>query len=355
MEKIDKTQIFYLTLATSIPTLILSGATTLAQYGAQNGWMSVVFSGVLSALIHYLLLKLSFKFSSNSLVEDCYQLFGKFFGNIIILWYITIFLYDSTFILYEVVYYITYIMSLMNVSVIYIALSILAGYLAYSGFEVLARISKISMIIVIIMLILLMLVILFNGQFINLEHLKPIEFDAVTVFKGGIAPSNWFLLLPSFLVLFKGYYKDKDQAIKYSLLANLFIQIVIVVLFILSIVLFGGELMSKSTFPFYEIAMLTIGGIEVIVFSTWVMGSAVKLGIFYFATNQIFTNWLKLRDKRRFIIPLTILIISSAIFQFRYLLLDVIIPYVVVGEIFLFYLPLPIILTIAYALKLKKS
>ncbi|GAB6137486.1 GerAB/ArcD/ProY family transporter [Halanaerobaculum tunisiense] len=347
-KKITANQVFYICLAIVLPTLILTAAAGLAEDGKQLGWVLVMVAGGLGGILQYFTLKLSFNFSNQTIVQDCKKLLGPILGKLVVVPYMIIILYDAGFILFEEAYYIKFVMPSISYGFIYLILSGLAVYLVYVGIESLARVVHLGMIAVLAMIMISFLLILLNPGVLDFKRLQPVEFDLLTIVRGSIFPSNWFLLVPNLLLMLKPYFKDKSKVIYYSLGSNLVIQLITIMLYILSVSLLGVDLVANLTFPFYDIIKFGIRGLEIIVFSTWVVGAALKLGIFYFVGHKVVVEWFELRNDKSIIIPIAVFIGSFSLFQYKDVYLEAIIRNIVFAEIIYFYLPLPILFMIIY-------
>ncbi|QTL97927.1 GerAB/ArcD/ProY family transporter [Iocasia frigidifontis] len=346
-EKISTYQVFWLSLAIVLPTLVLIVPRTLAE-SEKLGWASAVLAGISTGVIQYILLKLSFDFSDKSVIQDCMSLFGSILGRIIILPFVLIILFDTTLILYEIVAFVTVVMPNTSPIIISIALAVLASYATCTGFESLTRISVIAMFIMISGTIIILIITTFNTNLFDFNRLKPVVFDLKTIIRGSIVSADWFRLILTLLLLFTPYLKNKNKALKASILSNLFIQLIIVILFIISIAVFEIDLTKNMDFPFYDLTKLTTTGNEIIIFVIWLIATTIKLAIFYFASVFSVAEWFKINNYKNILIPVSFFLTIISIFSFDTSIPAEIIGIYTSGNLLLLYFPTYIILILFY-------
>ncbi|TDX48455.1 GerAB/ArcD/ProY family transporter [Orenia marismortui] len=335
--KISRQQVFYLSIIIVVPTLILSVPASLAKDAGTAGWISLILGGTLAGIFHYILLKLSLNFSNQSIIKDCKIILGPIWGRIILLPYVIVILSDTIFIFIETVDYMEFSMPQINTKFFYIAINLLTVYLVYNRVEVLCRISKIAVVIMIAAVAFMMILILFRGHIVDWNRIYPLNFKFKLIIKGSLLPLLWFVMIPNLLLMFKPYLIENQKSIKKSLYGNFFIQLLIISLFIITIAAFGIDLTSALKFPVYDLIKLTIKGFEVMVFVTWIMGTFLKLSVFYFVSSKIIAELFELSSSKDMIIPLAILFTASSIFSSQNILLENILAHIVVGQLFFGY------------------
>ncbi len=347
-EEISAKDIFYFTITIVLPTLILLVATSLSSASQQMGWISLIISGSIIGILQYILLKLSLNFSNNSVINDCKVLLNPFIANILIMLYLVVLTLDSGLVLVQIVQYIKYVIPEIDYASTYYIVSLLPVYLLYKGIEVFARVNKIGILLFFTMLLLVIGFIILDFKLTNFNHLLPIVIDAKTLIKGSIIPASWFILIPSLLLMLKPYCSDKNKFIRNSLLGNLLIQVIVIILFIISIATLGVNLASTLSYPFYSITKLIAIGMEVIVFLVWIMAAILKLAIFYFVAVKGYSDYFSLKDYKIIIIPFAILISSLTLFQYEDILLEGILFQITFGEAVFIYLIIIISLIVLY-------
>ncbi|OCL28542.1 hypothetical protein U472_01260 [Orenia metallireducens] len=336
-ERISSQQIFYLSIIIVMPTLILSVPASLAKDAGTAGWISIILGGSVVAILHYILLKLSLDFSNYSVIKDFKIILGPILGRIILLPYIIVIVLDTPFILLETVDFINFNMSEVNTIFFYVTISILAVYLVNNGVEVLSRMSKIVTIIMISIIIIIILFIILKSNTVDWNRLQPLKFNLKSIIKASILPMLWLIMIPNLLLMFKPYLTENKQSIKKSLYANIFVQVAIAFLFIITIITLSINLTSLSKFPVYDVTKLTIRGFEVIVFVTWVMGTFLKVSLFYFVSTKIIAELFELNNSKSILIPLAILVTAVAIFSSQNILLENILGNIIVAQLFFGY------------------
>ncbi len=352
VKKINSRQSFWLVIVTIIPTIILLIPRYLIGEGRQIGWLSVLVSGFLIGIINYILLKLSFDYSSNSLVSDCKEIFGSIIGKLILIPYVLFLIDIDTFLIEEGTSFISIVVPKAPEIGFEILISLLVIYIVYSGIESLARVVEIGMILLILSVGIILIA---DYYLIDVKLLFPLTFKPNQIIKASLFPNYWFILPTIVFLVIKPYLKEKEKALKAILWANLFSQFVVVVLIIVSISVLGVELSSILNFPFYMLSKLTLIGLEVIIFVAWIIGITLKISTFYYISIKLISDLFELNSYKKLILPFSIMILAVAAIRVEISLIDLTLKYFIVINFFVIQLPLTIIFIIGYLVKRKKG
>ena len=350
-EKISDVQTLWLTLIIILPTIILVVPKTIAQFAGHIAWLSIILAGVSMAILQYIFLKLSFNFSQEGLIADCEKLFGSLLGKILILPYVLIIFDVTTVILFEVVEFMRVIMPKTPLSIFWILIGLMSISFIYAGIEVLARVIEIITIVFLPMFFLILLIIIIKDfNLIQLQRLEPIVLDLKTIIRGSIFPANWFILVPITLVILKPNFNNYQQVLKLSLIGNLLSQLIVIILFIVTISVFGVNLTKILAFPFYSVAKLSIRGFEVMVFVIWLFVNILKVALYYFSSTKLIADLFAIKNHKLLAIPIGILLTIFSYWRAQSSLMELTVRYVVVRNLLFFYLPTLVLLSIAYLL-----
>ncbi len=348
-EEINSGQAFWLVVGIIIPTIILLVPRILIHQARQIGWISILISGFIVGLLQYILLKLSFKYSHQNVVADCKSIFGPILGRIIIAPYILVIIAINLYLFYESTSFIGIVMPNAPILGFWVAIGIIASYLAYSGIETLVRVNEVGMLFLVIS-VFFILIVNIKGAFAGLDHLKPVFIKYKPLVRASIVPAHWFILVPNIFLVLKPFFKNVDKTIKASLLGNLFSQFLVLILVIFSITLLGFKLINYLVFPFYTLSRLSIQGLEIVVFVAWIAGGMVKIGIYYFSSVNLIAEWFDLKDYKKIIVPFSIIIIALTILGNAISLTTATIEYIVIGFLFTVEIPTLFFLICTYYL-----
>jgi hypothetical protein len=299
--------------------------------------------------LNHLFLTLGCNFSNKSIVDDSKEIFGKILGKVILLPYIAVLIITNLFLLVFSTGYIQFVMEKASGVGLWIAISILVGYLSYSGIETIARSNTIGSFILLVGIVIIILTTPLVIT-INLDNLKPLIFSFKKVIAGGLYPARLFFYHSVILIVLKPYFSKKRGAIKAIGLSNLIIQIVVSILVILLVATFGKELAVTLNFSFHNLSDLSLAGVETITFVIWILGNILKIGIFNFAAVKLIANLFELKDYRKIVIPFTFSILALTVYSTDIRLPGSDTKYFVIGALLTVSLPTILLLILAYAL-----
>ncbi|TDX48442.1 GerAB/ArcD/ProY family transporter [Orenia marismortui] len=348
IERIGSIQVFFLNLSLILSTIILLIAREVVEVAGQVGWVSIIFSGLVIGFLQYFLLSFSFEFSERSIINDSKMIFGNFLGNMIIPYYILALFIILYFMMYEAIDFIGYVMPGGHNLRYWIAVALLADYLAYKGIETICRLCTLIMIVVVLSICIIFIL---NYTRLDFKELSPFIIDFKKIIKGSVFVSTWFIQPSFILLLFKPFFKNSKKIIQNSILANLFIQIIVVVLVIFTIAIFGIRLTSTLNFPFYNLSRLSILGLEVVIFINWIGGSVLKVGIYYFAIAKAISEWFGLKNYKILLIPISIMNTCLVLFGINTSLVRILFKINAAISLMYVYIPLMILFTFGYLLK----
>ncbi|WP_027339597.1 GerAB/ArcD/ProY family transporter [Halonatronum saccharophilum] len=347
-EKISSWQVFWLGVNLVISTIILIVPSTLVGYAENIGWVSVAVAGTIMMIIQFLIFKYSFEFSNQGIVYDLKKIFGKYLGTLLVLVYLgaLFFIFFQTF--YQGIDFLIFAMPYIPEGFFWFGIAAANAYFAYSKIENMGRVNSIVMSISVLALV---IIILTNIRDFNFQHLKPIRWDGKGVIKGSLITGGWFMQIPFMLLVIKPNLKDKADVLRKSLYANLFSQILVIILVILTIVLLSVPLTAELEFPVYNMARLSLNGLEIIIVVIWISGVIVKSGIYFFLIMKFIQNSFNLSSYSELIIPFGIMMASFTWYNSQikvpmlYYLVNVI------STLILVHYPLLIIILLGYFIK----
>ncbi|MDK2820289.1 MAG: spore germination protein [Clostridia bacterium] len=319
--KISARQLFFiLVLIRFVPVMLLCTYSYTLKT-VQIAWLNDVLGVALSLLYLYLFVRLCKGFKDKTIIEylesNLGPVFGKIIGIILVIHFFIIAASDArdmgeTFT--------TTIMPETPIIVFILIIVFLGANAARNGLEVIARISEFT---VPIILLFLFITISLNYKFIDVKNLKPFYFPQG--FSELVQPTGSILSLyiGEFIIvgMIFPYLNKMQKCSKSVILATLFTGVLFVILCIDMIVIFGPTFKTLSI-PILSLAKLIfianfIERIEGIVILSWVLGSAIKIALFLWATAVGTGQILKLKSYQPLIYPLGALATVNSILNYE--------------------------------------
>jgi spore germination protein KB len=311
--KISAFQLFSLAFLFEMGSAILVG---LAGQAMQDAWISILLGmagGLLLFQIYYCL----YSYYPDIPFTGYVQLIaGKWFGRVIGFLYIIYYMYlaarilrDFGELLTSTIYTQTpqfVIMSLMMLTII---------YAVYKGLEVLARVGELLFFVVYLVAIAGGLLIVFT-ELVHLENLKPIlENGLAPILKTTFAETLNFpfgemivftMILPCL--------SEPKKARSICMFAMVLSGINITITSIIDITTLGVDLFIRSPFPLLsaiqKIQLLNfLERLDVLFMLYLTVGVFIKIGVFYYAAVAGTADLFKLKDQKKIIFPIGLLII----------------------------------------------
>jgi uncharacterized protein YneF (UPF0154 family) len=352
LKKIDPFQVFAITTMIIFPTMVLSFPKFLTEISGSIGWFVFSVAGSIIGTISYIILMLSYKYSDYGLISDVRKILGNYLSCIVIIPIIICLISNVIETFYFSVKIIAVIIEENPPLIFFIGIVLLAIYLSYKGIEIIARFSILMFIVYIAGFSIIIFGHSTSGfKGVNMDLLYPFKFNIESIIRGSFISIHWFLSSLFILLLWKPYLKDKKRSMKFSSLANLGTQLVFNSVFILALAFFGVDLAMKIEFPFYfYIKSFPIQGLEIVIFVSWLSITVAKFGIFYFTIIKAVSDVFYIRNYKRLVIPVSIMITSIAIFVYNRAHLfssNDYIEYSVINTV-VFYIPFTLILMFIY-------
>ncbi|MFZ5967327.1 MAG: GerAB/ArcD/ProY family transporter [Bacillota bacterium] len=307
------------TLVGSTAMLFVPAVT--AEAAGRDGWMSILFfATIFGLLVAWVCTSLGQHFPNENLIAYSPKVFGPVIGHLTILSYIFFFIWTNTIIVGEFADFIIAIFLPKTPRLVFALIIVwLAAYAVRNGLEVIGRLNQ--LLFPILLISYLGLVVLVVNE-IKLANLAPVLENGIKpVIKGSLPPSAWrgeivlmLMILPNLNQLVKGR--------KASIYAVIFLGIVLTLNTIATVGVFGTELSSHLTFPYFTLADYGQVGIvlermEALVMLVWVAGLMIKIAVFYYCGVLAIAQWFNLRDYKPLVTPVGIILVawSSVIYE----------------------------------------
>ncbi|WP_102273906.1 GerAB/ArcD/ProY family transporter [Cytobacillus massiliigabonensis] len=309
--KISSLQMGMMMYLTIMASAVFTVPAITAKYAKQDLWLSPIWASLIGLLTIFIVMRLYKHYPQQSFFRVCEHTAGLYIGKLLGFVYVC-FLVNFTGQIIRG--YADFILGVYfpktPISVIIISITILSALTVIGGLEVIGRVSQIFFPVFIFSIFIITLLLLPQ---LNPSHLLPIMEDGIfPSLKGAIIPQVWFGEF--FIIIFiLPFLSDQNNGMKWGLLTIFmvlltFITVNLIVLFTL------GQTISGTLYPFLNATRLInlgdfIENLEPIIIAIWILGSFVKITVFYYVTALGIEEWLKLTDYKPIVWPLGILLI----------------------------------------------
>ncbi|MDF2636128.1 MAG: spore germination protein [Pelosinus sp.] len=319
--KISASQLSLLlfTLVGSTAMLFIPAVT--AESAGRDGWMSILFlSTIFGLLVAWVCTSLGQHFPRENIIEYSPKVFGPVLGHLISLSYIFFFIWTNAIIVGEFADFMIATFLPETPRLVFVLIIVwLAAYAVRNGLEVIGRLNQF---LFPLLLISYLGLVVFVINDIKLANLTPVLENGIKpVLKGSLPPSAWrgeivlmLMILPNLNQPAKGR--------KASIYAVVFLGIVLTLNTIATVGVFGAELSSHLTFPYFTLAdygqvAIVLERMEALVMLVWVAGLMIKIAMFYYCGVLALARWFNLQDYKPLITPIGIILIawSSIIYE----------------------------------------
>lgn len=238
-------------LSAQIGLGVIGLPSNLANEIGRNGWLSILCAGILSTIIAVIITALLQRYSGQSIFEINQYLFGKFPGQIIN--YILI-LYLSFLMVIGFRYFTEFIklFTLESTPDLFLALLIIVptAYLSWHGLKPVARFSQIIFFILFFILVLCVLTI----KRVRWTFLMPVRVPDPATLGQSIVPAILAFIGFELTIFLYPYISDKQNARKWLVAANLGATVFIVIIFLVTVGVFGENLVKTQAAPLFNLA-----------------------------------------------------------------------------------------------------
>lgn len=318
--KISSRQASLLMVTTVLATAILFLPAISTRQALEDAWISTIIAAANGILISLLVVTLMLRFPEQTLVQYSEEIMGKFFGKIIGLGYIWFFLHTNAIIVREFGDFMTAtFMPRTPLLVFNIVIVFLAVLTVKSGLEPLGRLNEW---IFILNSFILVIIITFSISEVRLENLQPVLKEGIVpALRGAYTPTSWFGEIITLGMIFP-FITQPRRGYRIAIVAHLVTGAFLLSTAVITIGIFGPELISRFKFPIIEVVrLISLGGflerIESLVMVIWVAGVFVKVSVFHYAAVLAAAQWFRLKDYSLLAIPMGTLNVILSIHLFE--------------------------------------
>ncbi|WP_416826301.1 GerAB/ArcD/ProY family transporter [Ectobacillus polymachus] len=314
--KINGTQLFCLVVLFELGTAIV---VPLGLVAKQDAWIAVLLGLAGGIVLFFFYGLLSNRYIGMPLTSYTKQIFGKYIGSFISLFYILFFIYGAARDLRDGGEFLqTSMYDQTPLFILNVLMLAAIAYVLYKGLNVLARTGEIYLILMILLGIIGLLLILFSG-IIDIKNLQPILskgwFPVLTaayprMFMFPFGETICFTMILSNL--------DKPQfGMKIGISAMVFSGMILSLITLVEITVLGVDIANRTTFPLLAtISKVNIANflqrLDFIVVLALIMGDFFKVAIFFYAAVIGVTDLFHIKKHRDVVVPIGMIILFSS-------------------------------------------
>lgn len=312
--KISIRQLTILVMLVTIGDSILVLPSIPTFYAQQDAWISSFIGMAAGLLAVYMLCMIGKLYPHLTLIQSIQQILGKWVGSIVSLLFLAYFFLSATAHTQEVGDFLNIEMMqetpIQALQILFISIVIMAARL---GLEVIGRTAEIfTPLILIIFLILIM----FLSPQIETERIQPLLENGFKPVLMGSIPclALPFMELVIFLMILP--YVNQAKKIRRGFLQGaLFGGIVLIIIIVMSVLVLGADLTSRSIYPSYSLARrVSIGRflerVESTIALLWLLTISIKITLYFYAFILGLAQLFKLKEYRMLALPAAMLLIA---------------------------------------------
>ncbi|OAS16516.1 GerAB/ArcD/ProY family transporter [Paenibacillus oryzisoli] len=313
--KISTWQLFWIFTTLEISMSIWLTISPTIEIAKQDAWISLAVAGLIGVFVTYIIVRVSQRHATQTLVEFAQGLFGKWIGKLISLLYILVWYSVCADILRIFSLFIKQILfhdtPVWSISALMMAAMI---YITFAGsVEAIARFSELAG-----PLILIGIVITFalNIPNLHLALLLPIYADsgAILIIKGSFVNAS-FLGESMMIMMLTPFIAKPEKLLKPILLSICIPSLLAIIATMMVISTFGIHIGSTMYFPYFAMVRFInyldfIQNMDVWIVFIWIFCVLVKLSIYLFINSYGTAQLFGVKNWRR-MIALTALIIFA--------------------------------------------
>ncbi|WP_160719439.1 GerAB/ArcD/ProY family transporter [Bacillus sp. USDA818B3_A] len=316
--KISPKQLFWIIAILNIGMTLLLTQTPAITAAKQDAWICFVIAGGAGVGLVFIAGKLSLLYPDQTFIEYSQTILGKWLGRIIVIPYFIQLIPTMGIILRESSDFIQMTLFRNTPLLVLIVLMLyLMVYVTYKGgIEGIARCSEMIGPVIMVIIILTMLLNLNN---IEWKQILPLYADSGwrKIAEGSLSPIA-FLGEANIIMMLTYFTKHPKKSVSITIKGVAMVSFIIMLNTLEVIMVFGSGLAAHIWYPYFEmvryISVLEfIQNIEIIPTVIWMLSIFIKLSTFLFVTSHGIGQLFHLKDWRKVIWFIAILLIPLSI------------------------------------------
>jgi spore germination protein KB len=312
--RISALQLFFLVITFVIATADVVLPAYVYQEAGRDSWISVIIGTLSSLLLMLIVLKLGLKYPGKTLLQYSCDILGRPLGKVVGFIYIYYFIGKTKAVTRELSEILVTAFNPETPLAIYSLITLLVALYAVSeGLEVIARLNQVLLPLGFFIIIFITIV---NIPEMDLKNYLPILAEGVVPpLRGALLIQSW--LLESFVVLqLIPYVREQERIKKYVLVSILVISLGL--MFGVSIIAVFGPLTGRLLYPALEFVRYGkigkyIQNLDITIMGLWITGIFIKIALFIYLAFHGIVQLLELRDGKRLLLPLVLLIFAASV------------------------------------------
>jgi len=362
--KINSRQATLLLVNIILPTGLFFLSSVASRLAGRDAWLSMLLATLVCLLFAWMTANLSLRFPEQTLFEFPELILGRWPGKFVVLLYVWWYLHTTAEVLRQFGDFMTNaFLPETPIIVVEMVIMVIVAYAVRNGLEVFARVN--DLVFPLILVSILIMFVLATRE-MDFKRLLPIFADngIVPVMKGAVMPAAWMGYAVTICMLTPHLNKKQDA---YKIGASSVVIFGLFLLFVTAggIATFGPEISAQWMIPSLSLIRMVslaefLSRLEPVIMTVWVAGGAIQISFFFWVAVVGCAQWLRLKDYKPLVLPLTVIVLAMNILMHDSLL-DL---FTVLGTFWgpysltLFQVGIPFILLVVAALRrqgVKKS
>ncbi|MEH7444611.1 GerAB/ArcD/ProY family transporter [Heyndrickxia sp. MSNUG] len=264
-----------------------------------DAWISVIIGGIATQIVAWVMVKTLRIYDSSDLYGIQYDIFGKWLGNLLNLFFVLYCLSAFYVIIRNYIEVIqAWVFPDLPTWFLSLTLILLVGYGLSGGFRTIVGVSFFSVVGSLWVILLLG----FPIQFSHVEYLFPLFEASIPDLLRGAKQMTFTVLGFEIIYFAYPFLKEKDKVNKYMQLGMLFTNILFLVLMVVSLTFFSGGQLERTvwgTLSMFKIVRLPfIERFEYVAITYWIILIIPNLLLYMWAACRGFKRMFNLNERK---------------------------------------------------------
>jgi spore germination protein (amino acid permease) len=312
-DEITARQAVMLIMAVQLGIGLLTLPSDVARMAGHDGWLSVLFGGLLFFLSAIAIIALCNRFEGSSILEINRAIFGKFFSYIINTMFLIYLITAATACLTSFAFSVgAWFFQSTPMWALVPYISVPSVYLAYKGLK---GVCRFNFLLVALIPILLSLV-LFTLKNVHFHNLMPVGVHGLPKIAGAFPQTALtYMGFETLLFIFPNI-KDKQHVLKYTSLGFTAMILILTIFTADSIAVFGEDMLKVRISAFVGFAKMisvpVLERIDLYYFSAWIAAMVLALNAYMFLAYNSVRSVYKINSHRicHMVVSAVVIIIS---------------------------------------------
>ncbi|CAN7592032.1 GerAB/ArcD/ProY family transporter [Paenibacillus sp. LjRoot56] len=286
-----------------------------AKLAKRDLWLSPIWASVMGFVVVYFVYRLYKLFPKETIVQHAERVLGPITGKIVGIYFLfTILQIDGNIVRSAGEFLSTAFLPKTPILVIMGSVVMVCSFAVRGGLEVIARCAQIFIPIVMILWILFFLLLT--------PSMKP--GNMLPIFANGIMPSFIGAIPPAAVILHSvlitfmlPYLRDPEKGMKWGMISVVISALTLTFITMATLFIFG-DITSQLVYPvMMAIRYIEMAGfiehLESFMMAVWMIGTFIKITIYYYAFVLGLSQWLRLSDYRPLVFPAGFMLVTFSI------------------------------------------